>query len=441
MSLLLAAALAQQAPEERPSLAQSPENAVVELTATGRELLAMATRALSSGREDIAIRILGALVRDRDLRVRNEARFRLAMLAARDEDWSGAGTWLRAILDEEPGAQRARLELARVQAEMGDIDGARRTLRQAQAGSLPPDVARLVDRFSSALRERKPFGFSIDLAIAPDSNVNRATRSTTLGTVIGDFDLDEEARKTSGTGVKAGAEAYYRHPLSADVSLLARGGVSGNFYREGRLNDVLAVVSIGPEFDLLSGRANLLFGGQQRWFGGDRFYTSLDANMQWQKPLGRRSQLRTGLGVSRVNYRTNDLQDAFVITGFTGVERALGTRAGAGMTLGGARQIAREPAYSQVSGQITATGWREFGRSTVFLSATYLHLEADRRLALYRHRRKEDFLRFSLGATLRALQWQGWAPQIRVIYERNSSPIEVYRYDRWRGEFGVVRAF
>lgn len=422
-------------------MAPDREGAVAELTATGPELLVMATKALASGREDIAVRILLVLVRDPDLHVRNEARFRLALIAGRDEDWSAAGLWLRAILDEEPGAQRARLELARVQAEMGDIDGARRTLRQAQAGSLPPDVARLVDRFSSALRERKPFGFSVDLAIAPDSNVNRATRSTTLGTVIGDFDLDEEARKTSGTGIKVGAEAYYRHALSADLSLLARGGVSGNFYREGRFNDLLAVVSVGPEFDAFSGRANLLFGAQQRWFGGDRFYNSLDANVQWQKALGRRAQLRTGLGVSRINYRSNDLQDAYVVSGFTGFERALGTRAGAGVTLGGARQIAREPAYSQVSGQVTATGWREFGRSTVFLSATYLHLEADRRLALYRHRRKEDFLRFSLGATLRALQWHGWAPQVRVIYERNSSPIEVYRYDRWRGEFGVVRAF
>ncbi len=158
MLLVLAAALAHETPERIPEPALAKDRAVAELTATGPELLAMATRALASGREDIAIRILTALVRDPDLRVRNEARFRVAMLAIRDEDWKLAATWLRAIVDEEPGAQRARLELARVLAEMDDIDGARRTLRQAQAGSLPPDVARLVDRFSSALREHAGHG-------------------------------------------------------------------------------------------------------------------------------------------------------------------------------------------------------------------------------------------------------------------------------------------
>ncbi len=64
-------------------------------------------------------------------------------------------------------------------------------MRQAQAGGLPPEVARFVDRYSAALRDQKPLGASIDIAPAPDSNIDRATRSQTLGTVLGDFTFDE----------------------------------------------------------------------------------------------------------------------------------------------------------------------------------------------------------------------------------------------------------
>jgi len=441
MSLLLAAALVQNAAVDQPDLEVSSPEAGVEITATGPEMLAISNRAVATGQEDLAIKLLTVLLGDPDLRVRNEARFRLAMLASRRKAWTTAGTMLRAILDEEPGAQRARLELARVQAEMGDLDGSRRTLRQAQAGELPPDVAKLVERFSAALRERKPFGLNVQLAFAPDSNINRATRSTTLGTILGDFDLDEDARSSSGIGLKLGTDAYYRRPLSDSLSLLARGGVSGDFYREGRFNDIVALASIGPEFGLFKGRGNILLGAQQRWFGGSSYYRSLDANLQWQRALGRRSQLRTGLGLSRTNYQFNNLQDGYTFTGYLGYERALGRRAGLSVTLGGNRQIARDAAYSLASGQLSATGWRELGSSTIFSSVTYMHLEADQRLAIYPDRRKEDFLRVAAGATLRALTWKGWAPQLKLIFEQNWSPIEIYRYNRWRGEFGITRAF
>ncbi|MGQ7830794.1 surface lipoprotein assembly modifier [Altererythrobacter sp. Z27] len=441
MFSLSVALLAQVAAGQSPEIEPPPSEQTTVITANSTQMLLLAVRALASQQDALAIKILETLLNDPEVKVRNEARFRLAMLASRDRRWNEAGEYLRAILDEEPGAQRARLELARVQAELGELDASRRTLREAQAGGLPPDVARLVERFSAALRERKPFGVNVQIAIAPDSNINRATRSGTLGTILGDFELDDDARQSSGIGITMSSEAYYRKPLSAKTSLLARAGFTGNFYRADQFNDIAAIGAIGPEFPLIGGRANLLIGGQRRWFGGERYNDALDANLQWQRALGRRSQLRTGMSYSRTYYRFNELQDSDTLAGFASYERALSQRAGASLTIAGTRQIAADPAYSISSGQVSATGWREFGRTTLFASATYQHLEADRRLAIYPSRRKEDFLRLSLGATLRTLSWKGWAPQVKLIWENNSSPIEIYRYDRWRGEFGIARAF
>lgn len=438
LSVVLLAQVAVEPPREDE---QPSSERMTVVTANSEQMLLLAARAMATQQDALAIKILETLLKDPELKVRNEARFRLAMLASNERRWREAGEYLRAILDEEPGAQRARLELARVQAEMGELDASRRTLREAQAGQLPPDVARLVERFSAALRERKPFGLNVQIAIAPDSNINRATRSGTLGTILGDFELDDDARQSSGVGLTMSSEAYYRKPLSAKTSLLARAGFSGNFYRADRFNDLTAIGAIGPEFPLWGGRANLLLGGQRRWFGGERYNDALDANLQWQRPLGRRAQLRTGLSYSRSFFQFNELQDSDTFAGFASYERALSQRAGVSVTIGGTRQIAADPAYSIASGQISVTGWRGFGRTTLFASAIYQHLEADRRLAIYPSRRKEDFLRLSLGATFRSLSWKGWAPQVKLMWEDNSSPIEIYRYDRWRGEFGLTRVF
>jgi hypothetical protein len=135
------------------------------------------------------------------------------------------------------------------------------------------------------------------------------------------------------------------------------------------------------------------------------------------------------------------LQDANTITGFATYERAINARTGTSATIGGARQMARDPAYSAASGYVSGTAWRDIGRATLFGSATYQRLEADKRLAIYPKRRKEDFLSISLGMTMRALSWHGWAPQVKLGWERNWSPIEIYDYRRWRGELGVTRAF
>src|SRR5690606_16317519 len=133
-----------------------------------------------------------ALQADPDLEIRTEARFRLGRMLADDlRRDSDAAIEFRHILDDQPKAARVRLELARVLALMGHLGSAEREFRAAEAAGLPPEVERMVRFFANALNARKTFGGSVEVAFAPDSNINRATRSDTLGTVIGDFTLDK----------------------------------------------------------------------------------------------------------------------------------------------------------------------------------------------------------------------------------------------------------
>jgi hypothetical protein len=166
---------------------------------------------------------LRALTGNPDRAIRNEARFRLAkLLAGPLKRKAEAAVLLRHILDEQPNAAPVRLELARLDAEMGHMGAAGRELRAAQAIGLPPEVSRAVRFYQQALDAMRPIGGSIEVAIAPDSNVNRATSASSLNTVIGDFALSRDAQATSGIGVVARGQTFARMPLDPQVTLLAR---------------------------------------------------------------------------------------------------------------------------------------------------------------------------------------------------------------------------
>src|SRR3546814_4855322 len=98
------------------------------------------------------------------------------MLADDLERYSEAAIECRRILDDKPDVARVRLELARMQAMLGNLTAARKELRAAEAAGLPPEVEQIVRFYSRALDARKPVGGSVKVALAPDSNINRATR-------------------------------------------------------------------------------------------------------------------------------------------------------------------------------------------------------------------------------------------------------------------------
>ena len=352
-----------------------------------------------------------------------------------------AATLLRALLDEQPGAQRVRLELARVLDLMGDEAGARRALREAQAGGLPADVARLVDRYSAALRAQKPLGASIDIALAPDSNINRATRAQTLGTVLGDFVLEEDARQRSGVGLALRGQGYARLPLGSGANLFGRVSGSADLYRDGAFNDFALAATAGPELRSGADRFSLEAGGLWRWYGGQPYSRAATIGLNYFHPLGRKAQLRATGSLAFVDNRRNALQDGRTYSASLSYERALSARAGVGITLSAERQALREAAYSSWSAQATLFAYRELGPITLVATLGHGRLWADQRFPLFPEARADRLYRASLGATFRNLRIGIFAPFLRATYERNRSNTEIHDFRKLRTEIGVSRAF
>jgi outer membrane protein len=322
-----------------------------------------------------------------------------------------------------------------------DDAGARRELRQAQAAGLPPDIALVVDQFASALRALKPWGASFSIGLAPDSNINRATKSDTLDTIIAPLDLSEDAQAKSGVGLRMAGQAFARLPLGEQLTVLPRFSSQAELYRDDQFNDISASLQLGLELRLPKGRLQPALGATWRHYGDSLYARTQTVSVNWLHGLGRRAQLDSDLSVSRADYVRNPLQDGWLYDLSTSYERALDARSGGSLTLNLNRQSARDPGYSTKAGDFGLLYWRELGAMTVYTTAGLRRLEADKRLFLFPERRREWLLRAGLGATFRQAAIAGFAPVVRANWELNRSSVGLYDYRRTAFEFGVTRAF
>ena len=434
--LLLAVAVL---PTATAAAAVPAESRKLALSAAG--LLRLAQDFVHRGSLADAKRILVLLSGDPDPLVRNEARYRRALLLETEGGLSGAAVLLRQVLDQSPDSAAVRLKLATLLHKMGDEESARRELRALRSADLPPNVARFVDRMAASLRASKPFNLHVELALAPDSNINRATRSDTLGTVFGDFAFDEDSKAKSGVGASARIRAQGRLALSDEVALAARTSLDANLYRHTDFNDISLELAAGPQWRLGRLRLSAEGGAGEQWYGMKPYQRSLRLAVSAVAPIGPVTQLRLDASARHADNRVNDLQDGRGVSAQVALERALSPGLLVAGSLGVDRFKAADAAYSTRSWRAGIAAYREMGSTTLSLGFDVGRLKADDRLQLLPLARSDRSLRLSAGAVHRRLAVAGFAPLTRLVIERNRSTVEFYDYNKVRTEFGIVRAF
>jgi len=433
-----------------PALALLPSGAAAavagqaesrKVAVTAADLLRLAQDYVRRGSRTDAKAILVLLSDDPDPQTRNEARYRRALLLETEGSLVGAALLLRQVLDQSPDAAAVRLQLATMLHKMGDEESARRELRALRSADLPPDVARFVDRMAALLQSTKPFRVHVELALAPDSNINRATRSDTLGTVFGDFTFEKDSKAKSGLGATARVRAQARIGLSNDVTLVGRTSIDANLYRHMDFSDFSLEAAAGPEWRFGRVRLSAEGGAGEQWYAMKSYQRSLRLAASAVAPIGPVSQLRVEASARHADNRVNDLQDGRGISAQIALERALSPTLMVSGSLGADRFKAADAAYSTRSWRAGVSAYRAIGAMTVSLSLDIGGLQADDRLQLLPQARSDRSMRLSVGTVLRHLTVAGFAPMTRLVVERNRSTIEFYNYKRIRTEFGIARAF
>lgn len=437
LAMALCLASAAQAKDAR---ACAPgETCATDLSAA--QVFALADQYIGAGRLDEAETLYRGLARDPDIDIRSEARFRLATLRESRGDRQGAADAYRAILDEKPDAQRVRLELARVLALQGDESGARRELRRAGAAGLPDDVARAVDQFALALRSSRPIGGSLEVALAPDTNINRATGRDTVDTVIAPLPLDEDARARSGIGVTLSAQGFWRADVSKDVAILSRLSGRADLYGAGQFNDIVLSAVSGPEFRAAGARWRPAAVYTRRWFGGDHYSNSYGGSVNMLKPLNRVSQIEVEATVLANRYQLNRQQNGTLIDVNAAYDRAFSTRFSARIGARINRQSAAEPSLATTSFSLEAVASRQIGKQIVFIQASAGRLKSDARIPLFTDVRKDRRYDVTAGLLLRQWSFKGLSPLIRVSRSVNQSTVGIFDFKRTRVEFALSREF
>lgn len=409
--------------------------------ATAGQLFELAAQLQRRGNVKRALAVLEALENDPIPEIRREARYRQALMLEANGRNREAAVLLRQVLDEKPDAGAVRLKLVTMLQKMGDEAGALRQLRALRTIDLPPTVARFVDRLSASLQATKPVGIQVEVALAPDSNINRATRSDTLGTVLGDFTLDPDAKAKSGIGAIIRGMGQVRKQVTAGLNVVGRSSVEARLYRDKAFNDITLDLSAGPEWQRGKLRLTAEAGVSKQWYGMESAQRALRVAGSATRPIGAVSQARVDAGYRWVDNRLNPLQDGHGASARLRYERALSPTTLVSASIGADRFKAREDAYSTVFYSGGVTGYREIGRMTLSAGFEVGRLKGDERLQLLPEVRKDRLLRFQVGSVFRQLTVGGFAPMVRLVIERNKSSVEYYDYKRRRTEIGVVRAF
>lgn len=405
------------------------------------QTFAAADQMLADERFNDAEALLRALAADPSPRFRSEARFRLGKLRAKLGDELGAADWYRALLDEEPGAAAVRLELARTYAQLGETAAAARELRRAQAGRLPVEVARRVDRISRALRTSAPYALDVSVGLAPDTNINRATSQRTIDAQGVILSVSRDGRAASGIGLSLGAQSFARLPVTASMGLLMEIAGAASLYRSGRYDDIASTLSIGPEIqgDHVRIRPAVVVG--RRYFDGDRLYDQTGLAIEIRRGIGRTAQLSASANMSDLIYPGREFLNGRTYNLTVDLERAISSRLYALAGLTASRTGAEDKAYATHAISARFILSHDVGRMTAFGGASYSYLYADAIFALFNHARRDHYLDAQLGASARFLTIGGMVPSMRLQFSRNSSTIPLYDFRRTRFEFALSRQF
>lgn len=426
--------LAQSAPP--PALLATPACGSGCITAvTPAEMLRAADDFHAQGRDEAADAILRALADNPNLNLRSEARFRLAKALIARRRYAEAIAQLDRILIERPSAGPARLELARALELSGDHARSLQELARLQAGALPQDLAREIGRLVSTLRSTRPFGGSIEVGIAPDSNVNDATDATVIFVNGLPFALDRSAQRRSGLGLEAAGQLFWRRPMAGDTRLVIDLTGRGTVYRHNDLDDGNVQVSIGPEF---RNRLRPSVFVSRRWYLGRAYSWSYGGNVQWLHPIARKTVLDVSGRVEHVDVQHTGVFDATNYAASAALEHAFRPSLFARLSVSANHYQARSPTFTTTSAGTALLLAKDFGRLSAYGQVGYSHLGAEG--LFLGTKRRDDRVELSAGVSFRRIRIMGASPIVRVTRVINGSTTVLYDTARTRVEAALSRA-
>ena len=407
---------------------------------SSNDVLAIAGELVDAGRFDEALALLDRLAADG--MGGPERDFLDGMIALARKDLPRAEAMFRNILAGDPRLVRVRLELARTLFLAKKDEQADYQFRLAIAENPPEAVVRNVARFREALRARRSWRFNMELGLAPDSNINSATNQERVEVLGLPFQLNEDSRARSGTGLFVAADASIRLMRHRKVPLYL--GAYGRVLRYGnsQFNDIYIGGEAGPEFRTAGGRLRVAATGFTRWYGGKPLVTSLGGRLHYDKVQGGKTGIEAALSLRRNAYSGREDVDGWDVEASMAANRALSPSTVGFAWASVQRSIARDPGHSNWHGRIGLGLLKEVPwglRPQLMIEGGQQVNDAP--LGLFGKVRRDWRIQASASIYKRDWNVMGFAPSLRLTWARTWSTIALYDQKRLRAEFGLAKAF
>jgi outer membrane protein len=414
---------------------------------TAQQLLGTAEKLVSEHRFDEAAPLLDALAQAPQIALERD--FLLGYAAVEQGKTEDAVRIFRKILNKNPEQTRVRLELGRALMLQGKTLNADHHFRLAQQDrDLPDDVAAMVRSTRGVLRTKRNWAFNMDFGFAPDSNITNGTNAETVSVNVGPFELplqlDESARKKSGTGQFVTSGASARFGFIGESRLLVEGNSQFTNYSGKTFDDFAVELAVGPEVDVSDRtQVSLQALGSQRWYGGRRAATGFGVRAGIQRDLGDVSRLGLTIDARRQESGFSTAYSGWQLGAYASYERVIAQRFIASATLFGRRDALNSKPYAsfETGANLGIAGELPMGLNAA-LSVGASRAWYDGALALFSPDPRKDWrlnARAQIG--VRALRIAGFSPSIAYSYSASLSSLTLYDSKRSRFRFALARYF
>ena len=407
---------------------------------SGEDLLVIARNLIEAGQLREAREVLSALVYQPHLR--NEREFLTGLVDLDMGDYDAAIKAFRRVLADRPELARVRLELAKALFLARRDRKADYHFRLALAEDPPTDVADGIRRYRRIIQERRRWTFGVEFGVVPDSNANAAPDDETVRLFGLPFELSEDARESAQLGILTGGRIEGRLPLAERTRLFLSAQGRHVEYGSGAFDDSVVSVVVGPQFATRWGILIPAATYFRRWFDGSSYNMAYGGRLSWRKSLSSRWAIEAFVAGSYVDYAFDDGLDGPLFGVGATLEQHLGSRSFIDYFFAAQRQNAKSKARARTEGIVAVGYGREipwgvtlYGRGEVLVDFF------DAAQAAFGRTRRDQRVGLSLTLTKRDWSWLGFAPLIRYRYSHNFSNIDLFRFNRHRGELGLTRVF
>jgi tetratricopeptide (TPR) repeat protein len=346
------------------------------------------------------------------------------------------------ILAAEPNFVGVRLEMGRAYLALGDFARAKFEFETVlRFENLPPDLRQQAQIYGQAadkyLAGKRTVGFGyFELGYGYDSNPQSATRISEVtlaggGTLL--LPQSALARGDQYTALTAGGELI--HALTDRFTVFAGGEARGRLFRDLDIAEFGTVdLRAGVGYSEGAHNVRLAVTGGRFWLDDTEVRDSWGGTLDYRYLAGKQDQITLGLNVSRNEF----LPSALVVNSYDMAQASFGWlhatadgRGAFGLTLLGGTEMETE---GRVDGDKPFVGLRVLLQRSLadtvgaFVSAGVLYGEYSEVNPLFGSKREDTMGDITVGVSVAIAK--GWSLRPQVLYMRNESNQDLYKYDR-----------